>query len=98
VAGHGDYCVALWPGNDTKLYACFVDLRDRLPVVTVPLREPDQHVLLDLQQALSTMYERARLGQTVDYTGPVPAPALAPPDQAWVQRTIAVWREQPANG
>ncbi len=88
LAGQGDYCVALWPAGAMKLYAWFADLRDRLPTVSVPLGEPEAHVLLDLQQALDTTYGRARFADSVDYAMPIPDPPLSPADQAWVERMV----------
>lgn len=92
LAGSSDYCVTLWPAGLTKLYAWYIDLRDRLPTVTIPLRDPDEHVLFDLQQTLDTMYSRAHLADNIDYAGPIPEPPLSPADQAWVERALDVWQ------
>lgn len=97
VAQRSDYCVILWPAATTKMLGWFVDLRDRLPTVSVPLRAPDADVLLDLQQALTTVYDRAHYADSIDYDGVVPDPPLRPADQAWVARTIAVSRDAGAG-
>lgn len=88
LAGQGDYCVALWPAGEIKLYAWFIDLRDRLPTVSVPLGEPEEHVLLDLQQTLDTTYDRARFADSVEYDTAIPEPPLSPADRAWVGRMV----------
>lgn len=91
LADRGDYCVAVWPAGANKLYAWFVDLRDRLPTVSVPLREPDDDILLDLQQALDTAYDRAFYADSVDHTTPPPDPPLKLPDAAWVKQMLGSW-------
>ncbi len=52
----------------------FIDLRDRLPVVAVPLRSPFPDVPLDLQKVLDEVYERACYADQVDYTRMLPNP------------------------
>lgn len=92
LAERGDYCVVLWPAHAHKMYAWLADIRDRLPTVSVPLREPDDDIPLDLQAALDATYDRAFYVDSVDYSAPVPDPPLKPPDAAWVQRMIETWR------
>jgi hypothetical protein len=92
LAGQGDYGVTLWPARDLRLYAWFIDLRDRLPTITVPLRDPEEHVLLNLQQVLDITYDRGCFADSVNYAIPVPDPPLSPADQAWVLRSLDAWR------
>ena len=69
--------VVLWP----------VRLRDRLPVVPVPLRAPDPDAVLDLQDVLHRVYD---LGGYADHVyAHTPAPALHPEDAAWADGLIA---------
>lgn len=56
--------VEIWP----------ISLRDPLPTVPVPLRPPDADVPLNLQLALSTVYERARYHLSIDYHQPAEYP------------------------
>lgn len=93
IARRSDYCATVWPAHETHMYAWFADLRDRLPVIAVPVRHPDDDLPLDLQRALDVAYDRADYARLIDYDAPVPAPALGPADQAWVERALAVWRE-----
>jgi hypothetical protein len=62
-------------------------LRERLPVIPVPLRPPDADARLDLQECLHRVYDAARYG-TYLYRGE-PDPPLSPADQAWAQSLVA---------
>ncbi len=57
-----------------------IQLQDRLPVIPIPLREPDPDAQLDLQAALHHVYDAARYGSYV-YEG-IPEPALSADDMA----------------
>jgi hypothetical protein len=93
VAGKSDYYALLHRGRASgRLEVWYVDLRDPLPAVAVPLRDPHPDVALDLQQALDTVYTRARYADEIDYTQPVPPPPLLPADAAWAAEQIARWR------
>lgn len=63
--------VGFWP----------IALRERLPVVRVPLAAPDPDAQLDLQNVLDRAYDAAGFG-TYIYSG-TPEPPLAPDDAAW---------------
>lgn len=67
--------VEIWP----------VQLQDRLPVVPVPLREPDSDVPLDLGAALNEAYAEGQYDLRVDHCEPPPPPPLSPDDEAWLQ-------------
>lgn len=97
VAGRSDYVVVLYRPRDPRLQVWFVDLRDPLPVVAVPLRPPFPDFPLDLQKVLNEVYERARYADQIDYTGPVPPPPLRPADALWVQTQIQRWRSERAS-
>jgi len=92
LAGRSDYCASVWPAGDLNMYAWFVDMRDRLPIISIPVREPDDDLPLDLQRALDIAYDRAGYGEMTDYNGRVPDPPLKDADQAWVERAVEVWR------
>jgi hypothetical protein len=58
-----------------------IALRERLPVVPVPLAAPDTHVELDLQTVLDRVYDAAGFGRYIyDET---PEPPLSAADAAW---------------
>jgi len=89
IAGRSDYCVTLLREGQPGILAWFIDLRDRLPTVAVPLRAPHPDVLLNVQRVLDAAYDRARYAHSVDYTRPIPLPSLKPADEAWVGRQVA---------
>jgi hypothetical protein len=63
-------------------------LRQRLPVINVPLAGNDPDVPLDLQAAFTTVYDRAGYDYSLDYRHPV-EPPLSEGDAAWVQECLA---------
>lgn len=65
--------VAVWP----------IALNARLPVLPVPLLEPDPDVLLDLGAVVASVYERGGYDARIDYRTPVPPPALDEQEAAW---------------
>jgi hypothetical protein len=66
--------VQVWP----------IQLKDKLPVVPVPLLKPDPDVMLDLNITVATIYERGAYAIRIDYRQPPPPPELSPEEQAWV--------------
>ena len=60
-----------------------IQLRQSLPVLPVPLLQPDSDVPLDISQALRTAYERARYDLRINYNKP-PIPSLKKADMVWV--------------
>ena len=67
---------AFWP----------IMLRDRLPVIPIPLRLPDEAVRVDLQEALDGAYDRAQYEHII-YLGS-PEPALSAEDAAWARQFV----------
>ena len=68
--------VAAWP----------LQLRDRLPVIPIPLRSPDRDATLDLQSMLQRLYDA---GGYADYIyDSDPDPPLAPADRAWAAQLV----------
>lgn len=63
-----------------------VGLRDRLPVIPVPLRPPHPDARLDLQGLLHRIYDAAGYALYIYETSP--SPALAPDDAAWARCLI----------
>lgn len=59
-----------------EFYVC--PLRERLPVVRVPLRRGDRDAALDLQELVDQSYERGRYERKIDYTKPPEAPLATP--------------------
>ena len=74
--------VSLQRAGSSRFNVWALNLQDPLPIVLVPLRQPDADVTLDLGLALQTIYERAAYDLSIDYTSSPPPPAL--PDDAAV--------------
>jgi hypothetical protein len=64
-----------------------VALPDPLPTVPVPLLPGDPDVSLDLQLALTTIYDLLGYDLAVDYAQP-PEVALAPDEMAWAEERL----------
>ena len=69
--------VEIWP----------IPLDQPLPTVPVPLLPGDPDVMLDLQQALQTIYEWYNYERAADHAGE-PAFPLAPEQQAWADERL----------
>ena len=65
-----------------------IHLRDRLPVIPIPLRSSESAACVDLQEALHRAYEGPGYEHFI-YTGK-PEPSLAPKDAAWAQQFVPV--------
>lgn len=70
--------VEVWP----------IQLSERLPVLPVPLREPDPDVALDLRAALEAIYQRGGYATLLDYRRPPPPPALTHEEAKWVEEHL----------
>ncbi len=73
--------VAVWP----------IQLQDTLPVLPVPLLEPDPDVALDLGAAVAAVYERGGYADLIDYRRPLPPPPLSEAEALWLDERL---REQ----
>ncbi|MFZ2898700.1 MAG: DUF4058 family protein [Saprospiraceae bacterium] len=62
-------------GGQTQIWA--MDITDPLPVLPVPLRQPDPDTVLDLGQALRDVYEQGFYQKSVNYTELPPPPAFS---------------------
>src|SRR5262249_15174465 len=72
-----------------------IPLQGPLPEVTVPLLPGDADVLLDLQRALSTVYDILGYDEMIDYRQPPPGP-LTPAEAAWVEEQLQRAGRRPA--
>jgi hypothetical protein len=63
-----------------------IHLRERLPLVPIPLAAPDPDVLLDLQALLHHTYDAAGYGKYIYFE--TPEPPLAAEDEAWARRLM----------
>jgi hypothetical protein len=83
-----DYLITVCrqPGDGTRVEAWPVSLRDRLPVVPIPLIAGDDELLLDLQQVLHRAYDSA--GYEYHVYNRNPEPPLSPEDAAWAAQFL----------
>ena len=61
-----------------------VPLQRRLPRVSVPLREPDPDVVLDLQAVFARCYDNGGYADFIDYRQPPPV-SLSDEESAWME-------------
>jgi hypothetical protein len=74
-----------WQSMAVELYR--VALRERLPVIPVPLRETDQDVPLDLQALIDQCYRNGGYDDDLDYRRPLDPP-LSPDDESWADSLL----------
>ena len=87
-----DYFVGVWVAErpmEARGYRA--SLRERLPVIEVPLREGEAAVPLDLQALTETAWRTGRWW-LADHYAPC-EPPLPADDAAWAARRLAEWRQ-----
>ncbi len=93
VSEKSDYYALLKRGGVLGPYEVwYVDLRDKLPTIAIPLRDTLDDVPLDLQAVLADLYRRARYAESIDYMDDVPSPRLLSADAQWAEAQINSWR------
>lgn len=70
-----------------KIQVWPIRLTQRLPVISIPLRPGDPDAKLDLQQVLTTAYDRAGYDLEIDYRAE-PAPPLSGELAAWADEML----------
>jgi len=70
----------------TEVWA--IQLRERLPVLPIPLRLPDEDVLLDLQAAVESCFELVGYERLLDYGESPPPSAFSAEDAAWIAEQL----------
>lgn len=89
----GDYYVLVSRAShrpQAQFYA--FTLRESMPEFLLPLKAPDEAIAVDLQSLFQEVCEQASYDLRIDYTQPVPAPALADESQAWAESLIKAHR------
>lgn len=77
IRGDDDDETRLWP----------VSLREKLPVIGIPLRGRDPDVPLDLSAAFNAVYDDGSYDLAIDYRKP-PDPPLDPDDAKWANKLL----------
>jgi hypothetical protein len=78
--------VSRYEDRPDKLDMWPIRLRERLPVIPIPLNAPDPPVPLDLQALLDRIYDAADYGKYI-YAA-APQPPLLPDDAAWARSLV----------
>ena len=75
-------------------------MAETLPLVPIPLLEPDPDVCLDLGAVVASAYERGAFDRDIDYRQPPPPPPLTAEEAAWVEARLGEQdrRTDGANG
>ena len=88
-AGSFDCHVSVHRSDRPKEYMVYpIRLRQRLPVITIPLLPSDPPVQLDLQAAFNRAYEAGPYGKTISYANDPIDPPLAPEQAAWAATAL----------
>ncbi|KYC40579.1 hypothetical protein WA1_26025 [Scytonema hofmannii PCC 7110] len=82
------YLVTLTRAGSSVMDVWPVKLQDTLPTIPVPLRNPDPHAVLNLQDALNAIYDEAGYDLSLDYTQTPPPPAFNNEDIEWMNQQI----------
>ena len=70
--------VEVWP----------IQLWEKLPVLPVPLLEPDPDAALDLGTVVAAVYDRGAYARLIDYHRPPPPPALLDTEATWMDEHL----------
>ncbi|MEM7126436.1 MAG: DUF4058 family protein [Chloroflexota bacterium] len=82
------YLITLLRSEATEVEAWPTTIQQPLPTVAVPLRSPDDDILLPLNEVLSTIYQEAAYGLTIDYDQKPPPPTFEPTATSWMQNLL----------
>ena len=80
------YLFSLWRAGENKLAVWMNLVREPLPVLPVPLKNPDPDALLPLKQALDLIYQRGLYHLSIDYDKEPPPPAFSEDDRSWMRQ------------
>lgn len=79
------YLVTLVRAGSGRSDIWALNVRDRLPVLPVPLLPPDPDARLDLQEALDAVYDRSLYRLSVNYEETPPPPAFSEEEREWMR-------------
>ena len=82
------YVVMLTRGDKSKTEVWAMTVRDKLPIVPIPLKKPDPDVRLDIAAAFHEVYDRSRYELSVRYDAVPPIPAFQDEDLKWLQGVL----------
>ncbi|MBX2892328.1 MAG: DUF4058 family protein [Saprospiraceae bacterium] len=79
------YFVMLQRGERYRTEVWAMTVRDKLPIVPVPLKSPDPDVRLDIGATLSEVYARSRYDLSVRYGNNPPPPTFSEEGLQWLR-------------
>jgi hypothetical protein len=71
-----------------------IPLTGPLPVVPVPLLEPDPDAPVELSAIVASVYERGGYEDEINYRQPPPPPPLSPEEAEWVEQLLREKRSE----
>ncbi len=87
------YYITLSRGNlRPKVDIWALQLKDPLPRLPVPLREPDPDAVLDMPKVIGAVYEQGGYDMLIDYRKPPPPPKLSDAEAAWLDEQLKTSR------
>lgn len=87
------YLISLLRADAQALEVWPVQVTEPLPVVAVPLRDPDPDVPLDLAGCMTTIYDEAAYDLSIDYSQKPPLPAFDEETQAWMAELLHEYKQ-----
>ena len=82
------YFVMLVRADQTKTQVWALTVRDKLPILPVPLKAPDPDIRLDLQKALSDAIDLGDYMDVINYQDGPPLPVFSEEDIEWLQELL----------
>jgi Protein of unknown function (DUF4058) len=87
--GEMDYHILVSRSNlrpSADLYA--FTIQESIPDFPLPLQSDDEDLLVNLQEISEGVYDRSAYSLRLNYTDPVPPPALSKTDLSWIQELL----------
>lgn len=88
IPGDVPYLVVLTRSDTRRLEIWPIDLQAQLPVLPTPLRPPHEDVALDLQSAMSGLYDEAYDHLSIDYRQDPPSPGFSEQEREWIRDVL----------
>jgi hypothetical protein len=82
------YLITLTRAQSGKTDVWPLSLQNSWPIVPVPLRLPDDDVILDMRRVFREVYDEAAYDLSINYRQAPPPPALSQDDSAWLQTLL----------
>lgn len=92
-----DYMISLTRAGQSKIDIWAIDIKDKLPVVAVPLKHPDKDVPLDLAEAIRLIYQRGLYYLSIDYKTPPPPPSFSEENHLWLKQLLKAYLNDHEN-